>query len=111
MLWVYIHYITINHIKYMPNFDGTGPQGRGPMTGRGQGPCNTGNGSGRAYGRGRGRGFGFGRGRGFGRWAGFCPFFGQPLVDESDRESLSSYEEDLQEELKEVQSLLKKKKK
>lgn len=87
----------------MPNFDGTGPQGRGPMTGRGQGPCNTGNGSGRAYGR--------GRGRGFGRWAGFCPFFGQPLVDESDRESLSSYEEDLQEELKEVQSLLKKKKK
>jgi len=87
----------------MPNFDGTGPQGRGPMTGRGQGPCNTGNGSGRAYGR--------GRGRGFGRWAGFCPFFGQPLVDESDRESLSSYEEDLQDELKEVQSLLKKRKK
>lgn len=37
--------------KHMPGFDGTGPRGRGPLTGRGLGPC--------------GRGFGFGRG--FGR--------------------------------------------
>ncbi|MFH0845872.1 MAG: DUF5320 domain-containing protein [Patescibacteria group bacterium] len=25
----------------MTNFDGTGPQGKGPKTGRGLGPCNT----------------------------------------------------------------------
>ena len=24
----------------MPRFDGTGPAGQGPMTGRGMGPCN-----------------------------------------------------------------------
>lgn len=24
----------------MPRYDGTGPAGQGPMTGRGQGPCN-----------------------------------------------------------------------
>jgi hypothetical protein len=74
----------------MPGFDGTGPEGRGPRTGRGLGKCNPDNtnpntdvaenddfppyGRGRGYGRGngrgpagrgRGRGFGFGRG---GRW-------------------------------------------
>lgn len=50
----------------MPNYDGTGPNGNGPMTGRGDGPCNTG------YGRGAGQGFGAGRGlgRGFGRGMG-----------------------------------------
>ncbi len=32
----------------MPNLDGTGPQGKGPMTGRGMGTC----------GKGRGQGFG-----------------------------------------------------
>lgn len=42
----------------MPRFDGTGPNGFGPQTGRGMGTC----GSGFA----RGRGFGFGRG--FGRF-------------------------------------------
>ncbi len=41
----------------MPNFDGTGPRGLGPMTGRGLGPC----------GRGYRRGYGFGRFYGFGR--------------------------------------------
>jgi hypothetical protein len=43
----------------MPGQDGTGPMGRGRLTGRGLGPC----GSGFA----RGRGFGMGFGRGFGR--------------------------------------------
>lgn len=33
----------------MPRFDGTGPRGMGPMTGRGLGPCGGG------YGRGLGR--------------------------------------------------------
>jgi hypothetical protein len=91
----------------MPNFDGTGPQGMGPMTGRAQGRCNTKNAPGRqSYGR--GWGVGFGRGRGFGRRTGFCPFLDQSVIDENDRTSLSSYEKELQEELKEVQSLLRK---
>ena len=34
----------------MPRFNGTGPQGQGPMTGRGLGPC----GGDRGYGRGFG---------------------------------------------------------
>lgn len=61
----------------MPGFDRTGPNGQGPITGRGLGRCNApsndrteedesrggrGRGSGFAFGRGRGRG-----GRGFGR--------------------------------------------
>ncbi|MBW2000124.1 MAG: DUF5320 domain-containing protein [Deltaproteobacteria bacterium] len=75
----------------MPAFDGTGPLGRGPMTGWGMGYCNPGGpmqapypaysawapgymapGYGRGLGRGRGRGFGRGRGLGwaFCRWAG-----------------------------------------
>ncbi len=39
----------------MPRFDGTGPRGMGPGTGRGLGPC--GGGYGRGFGR---RGYGFG---------------------------------------------------
>ncbi len=35
----------------MPGFDGTGPQGFGPRTGRGLGPCGSG------FGRGFGRGY------------------------------------------------------
>jgi len=60
----------------MPGFDGTGPRGRGPMTGRGEGNCAMpadeyddiprGYGYGRGWGRGRGRGWGR-RGRGYGR--------------------------------------------
>ncbi|MBN2087367.1 DUF5320 domain-containing protein [Candidatus Peregrinibacteria bacterium] len=42
----------------MPNKDGTGPMGKGPMTGRGEGPCNkkSSNSIGREKGRGLGRG-------------------------------------------------------
>lgn len=62
----------------MPNFDGSGPEGAGAMTGRGLGPCGgihalvpgygrgRGCGPGRGMGYGRGRGFGLGRGRGSG---------------------------------------------
>ncbi|MBR9689591.1 MAG: DUF5320 domain-containing protein [Candidatus Altiarchaeota archaeon] len=54
----------------MPRGDKTGPDGKGPKTGRGLGMC-----AGSAepgfksseQGRGMGRGFGMGRGRGFGR--------------------------------------------
>lgn len=52
----------------MPGYDGTGPQGFGPMTGRGMGAC--GRGYGRRYGYGSGAGRGFGRGFGFFRGLG-----------------------------------------
>jgi len=42
----------------MPNFNGTGPTGAGPMTGRGMGSCGGGYGYGRGF---------FGRCRGYGR--------------------------------------------
>ncbi len=66
----------------MPRGDGTGPQGRGPRTGRGIGKCDlqdgtpvpqgqggirTGRGQGRGSGQGEGRGQGKGRGTGQGR--------------------------------------------
>ncbi len=79
----------------MPGFDGTGPRGQGPMTGRGMGYCAVPieEGSGyrpavhpyvaygqtpRFWGRGfgRGRGFGFGRGFGWGRRFGWGRGFG-----------------------------------
>ena len=44
----------------MPGFDGTGPNGTGPL-GRGLGPCGGGY-AGRGYGRGMGRGARFGWG-------------------------------------------------
>ena len=47
----------------MPNRDGTGPMGQGPLTGRGFGPCCPQGRRGRS--RGFGRGFGWGLGRGF----------------------------------------------
>lgn len=62
----------------MPGFDRTGPEGRGPMTGRGLGRCrdpkdrsNEENFDDFPRGQGRGRGFGFGRGRGHGNRRGF----------------------------------------
>ena len=51
----------------MPGFNKTGPQGQGPMTGGGRGPCGAGRGPGGGQGRGRGQGMGRGRG---GRGAG-----------------------------------------
>ncbi len=50
----------------MPYRDGTGPQGQGPRSGRGQGNCAGQGGTGRGFGRGRGRGAGRGFGRGLG---------------------------------------------
>lgn len=41
-LWVYIHNIIIKLRRggeIMPNRDGTGPEGKGPKTGRGMGNC------------------------------------------------------------------------
>ena len=47
----------------MPNRDGTGPEGRGPKTGRGQGNCGSAKNSGNRPMAGRGRGLGLGLGR------------------------------------------------
>ncbi|MEF8874996.1 MAG: DUF5320 domain-containing protein [Candidatus Thermoplasmatota archaeon] len=71
----------------MPRGDGTGPEGLGPMTGRGLGFCagfdspgftkgggrGLARGRGRGLGRGLGRGFRGGRGRGGGRGFGRAP--------------------------------------
>ena len=66
----------------MPGGDGTGPMGRGPMTGRAAGFCaeqstpgSTTPGYGQGFGRGRGRGIGrgyWGHGRGF-WWRSYNP--------------------------------------
>jgi len=46
----------------MPNKDGTGPEGKGPRTGRGQGNCDDKKDDSRPMdGRGRGQGLGLGR--------------------------------------------------
>jgi predicted Fe-Mo cluster-binding NifX family protein len=51
--------------EVMPRQDGTGPMGKGPMTGRGAGLCTgAGTGAGRGFGRGLGRGPGLGAGFG-----------------------------------------------
>ena len=52
----------------MPARDRTGPEGQGPVSGRGMGDCTA---QGRGVAGPRGRGFGRGRGRGWGRgWGG-----------------------------------------
>ncbi len=45
----------------MPNKDGTGPEGKGPRTGRQMGPCKGAKPIGRFSGQGSGRGMGFRR--------------------------------------------------
>ena len=72
----------------MPGFDGNGPKGQGPMSGRGMGYCTGyhdgprqgGFGFGRGFRGGRGGGFGFrgGRGRGRGYGWGADPYYDAP---------------------------------
>jgi len=69
----------------MPGRNGTGPQGAGPLTGRGLGPC--------GRGLARGRGSWFGRGLGFGRrW-----------TQTDERATLDEEEQILKEELAQIQ--------
>lgn len=92
------------------NLNGTGPQGQGPMTGRGMGYC----GNGQTYGRGVGRGMGrgFGRGLGFGRPArqslgvGGGYDYRQPTKSEETTDT-KAYIQDLEAELKDVKGYLK----
>ena len=77
----------------MPGFDGTGPQGLGPLTGRGLGPC--------------GRGYAFRRGAG--RWGG-RRFFNwwpwrritTPLTKEEEIAALEQELQEIQQRLKEL---------
>jgi hypothetical protein len=80
----------------MPYGDGTGPVGKGPVTGRGFGFCqgfdHPGNalGPGRGKGRGAGRGFNRGYGQGFGFRAGYSHYvnygFPEPVEYSPERE-------------------------
>ena len=72
----------------MPRFDRTGPQGQGPMTGRGMGPCNVGFG----FRRGMGRGIGYGR---FWGWV-------QPQTKKGQLNALRDYRKSLEGELEEL---------
>lgn len=82
--------------KNMPAFDRTGPQGQGPMTGRGLGPCGTG----------RGMGMGFGRGRGYGRGLGRYFGWNAPQTKEEKIEDIKTYRKALQEEMEESEKEL-----
>lgn len=96
----------------MPRYDGSGPWGQGPMTGRGMGPCNPhyrggfGAGFGGGWGRGMGRrrgGGGWGRGMGMGMGMGW---YGPPVDAVPTQEILQERKRMLEEELKEIESLL-----
>ena len=77
----------------MPKFDGTGPQGMGPRTGKGFGPCGFG-----MMCRHCGRGRGLGLGRGLGRFFGW----NQPQSKKEKLEALSDYKKALEEELEDI---------
>lgn len=80
----------------MPNMDGTGPSGDGPMTGRGMGPCGRGARSGRVMRRG---GYGMGRGRGYGRGYGYQATDVMPY-----QPTKKEYIQMLKDEVKDIQS-------
>ena len=73
----------------MPGRNGTGPQGAGPLTGRGSGPC----------GRGLARGSWFGRGSGSGRGLGF----GRRWTQTDEKAAIDEEEQILKEELAQIQ--------
>jgi len=73
----------------MPRFDGTGPRGMGPMTGRGFGPCGMGLGWRSRYGMGRGMGRYFG--------------WDDPKTKEDKLKALVDYKKALKEELEDLE--------
>ena len=80
----------------MPAFDKTGPQGQGPMTGRGMGPC----------GKGLGMRKGFGRCRGYGRGLGRYFGWNAPQTKEEKIENIQAYKKALQEEMEDIEKEL-----
>ncbi len=87
----------------MPRFDGSGPQGRGPLTGRGAGYCRGSRFSGRGFGSGFGRGFG----RGFRNFGFFDEPYNRPLTKEEEKKILEEDLKDLDEEKKVIETKLK----
>lgn len=94
----------------MPGYDGTGPRGMGPMTGRGLGYCAV-PGAARGFGVGRGGwfrrpfgAFGWGRGAGIGRvgygWGGWdAPPSVPPRTKEQELEALRQQARLIEEDL------------
>jgi len=106
----------------MPSGDGTGPVGRGPMTGRAVGYCagyqipgysnSRGFGVGRGFfGRGRGRGLGrgfWGRGRGFWWKESYPDSYSLPMQSiEEEKIYLENTVKDLEEEIKTIHERIK----
>lgn len=89
----------------MPFFDGTGPLGYGPMTGRGLGPCGYGLRRSWGYGRGLGYGRGFGR-RSYNPWLDDRYLYREPSQKE-EAEMLKEDAEILTEELEAIKAKLK----
>jgi hypothetical protein len=88
----------------MPQGDGTGPMGQGPMTGRGMGYCAGFNMPGFAN-----AGFGRGLRRGFGRGFGFRRFpQSVELTAEQERKILEAELAEVEAEKKELEKALKK---
>ena len=73
----------------MPGFDKTGPNGLGPRTGRGFGPC----------GYGQGRGMGYGRGCDWGYRA--------PITSQQEKEMLTENMDALQKEMDAIKARIK----
>lgn len=73
----------------MPKFDGTGPRGMGPRTGRGMGPC----------------GMGFFGGRCGGCHYPCCPYFNFP-TEKDRKEYLRDYLKSLEEEIEDIKKEL-----
>ncbi len=95
----------------MPGFDGTGPMGGGPMTGRGMGFCAGRQPAGARRFAGRGRGFGFGRGWGggfgWGRGFGWGAMPAQAGVDANvETAELAGMVADMRARLEQLESLL-----
>lgn len=83
----------------MPGFDGTGPAGKGPMTGRAMGRCATGGGMGAGGGRGLGRGMGGGGRRGM-RGAAWESMPTQVSADEVHNQTMLNRIQELEEEIR-----------
>lgn len=79
----------------MPGNDKTGPLGRGPLTGRGLGPC----------GRGLAMRRGFGRGLGW-RYAYAHTEYPQPLSREDEKKVLEAEKAEIEQELKSINDKL-----
>jgi hypothetical protein len=101
----------------MPNLDGTGPRGQGPMTGGGRGYCAVPLTGLRQTFVGQGRGLGwYGRGRGWRHWyratglpgwarAGYAyPGYASPYAPEQEVDMLKHEAEALKAELEEIQN-------